>query len=172
MQDHEMLTENHDRSLSTLERVWAATRPVELSSDEFDQIWADVQQAYDCPTVLAMPPSARLKHAIAWLPFLLANAAAIFIAAWVMNRPVEPSRGAPGPQTVQTNPTLDAASSVIAHSSTFELEPYETLVIQIDGKVVQERRDQSEESPLLALNDVQANNQNDTLNHWETLSND
>ncbi len=165
MQDRVPSNRDDDGSILTLDRVWAATRPPELSGDEFDRIWAGIQQAYDRPNVLPMIVSPRAewsRRALGWVPFGLANAAAILLAAWVLNRPVVDLRPV---VAQQPNPPASA-------STKFDLEPYETLVIQIDGDVVRDRRDKADENLSLAFNDVPTNNQNDALNHWEALSND
>ena len=165
MQDRVPNDRKDDGSTLILDRVWAATRPSELSEDEFDRIWADIQQSYDRPSVLPMIVSPRAewsKQALRWVPFGLANAAAILLAAWVLNRPVVDLRPL---VAQQPNPPTSA-------STKFDLEPYETLVIHIDGDVVRDRRDKADENVSFAFNDVPTNNQHDALNHWEALSND
>jgi len=157
----------------TLERVWAATRPPELSGDDFDRIWADVQRAYDeRSAVLPMVAGSSSRRAgwpgraLAWVPFGLANAAAVLIAVSALTGPARDNR----PDLAMSSPPT--AVPVVV-SPKFDLEPFETLVIQIDGDVVKNRRDKAaDESLSLALNDLPAVNQNDTLNHWEALSND
>jgi hypothetical protein len=172
MQDREWIAGDDPVAAPTLERVWAATRPPELSGDDFDRIWADVQRAYDeRSAVLPMAVASSSRRvgwpgrALAWVPFGLANAAAILVAVSLMNGPRDDRPRVAELESVSVAP--------VAASPKFDLEPFETLVIQIDGNVVKDRRDKAvDESLSLALNDLPAVNQNDTLNHWEALSND
>ena len=167
MQDRDWIESENRTDAPTLDRVWAATRPRALSGDEFDRIWANVQQAHDERLdVLPMVAPRRGRRAFAWVPFGLANAAAVLIAVSVMNAPTRVDH----PRLALSKPEPVSVESV---SPKFDLEPFETLVIQIDGDVVKNRLDKAADPSLsLAFNDLPTVNQNDTLNHWEALSND
>ena len=173
--DHEM-TGPGDRA-STLDRAWVATRPAELSAEEFDRIWAEVQRAYEArPATLAMPaaPASR-RRSIALVAFGLMQAAAVLVAAWALNRPAAPTsdRVAPGEvvRVVPETGTETAPSPVVFALN--DVEPDVTLIIHMgdgDGPPVAEFRRPPEASPSLAMLDLPEHTPSDMLGKLEALS--
>ncbi|HEY2159420.1 MAG TPA: hypothetical protein VGH33_27590 [Isosphaeraceae bacterium] len=157
-----------DDTTPTLDRVWAATRPPELSADAFDRIWADVQRAYDDrPASLPMtrPVRARRRAVVLVALGLAQLAAAGLIAAWAWNRP-----GVPGDGVVKVEPAKQSGPVVVAR---LDVEADETLIIELgDGRASADRRP----APLgaaegsLALLDLPEHTSSDMLNYLETLS--
>ena len=83
----------------TLDRLWAATRPEEPSAEIFDRIWAEVCDRASRPETLAFTPVASWKR---WglEVGVLAQAAAMMIAAFVALRQPDPAKVDPnGPIT-------------------------------------------------------------------------
>ena len=163
MNKHE--TTYDDRAASALDRVWAATRPPDLSSRAFDRIWADVQAAVDRPVAIAFDAAKRSaatrRRIRIWGLIGLAQAASILAAIGVrstfVDRPPPPVR-------------VQAERSVVDH---LKVDPDETLVIQIGDTGVDYRVLKTEESPALAFNvNVETGNSYEMLSQWETLSND
>jgi hypothetical protein len=161
---------------STLDRVWAATRPLELSTEEFDRIWVDVQQAYDRPSTLTMTAPARARsgagvgssrRALAWGSLFLAQAAAVFIAVLMLPRPVGPE----GEKSLLVSSAIPEKTPKVARFEV-EVETDSTLVmIQLGDGTVELLRLKQDESTAMPFNgDVLADNHNDALNHWETLA--
>lgn len=150
----------NDGSESVLDRVWAATKPRDLSDDAFDQIWANVQGAVDSPAPPVLPM--RFAKLAVFIPAGLAAAAAIFVAAFLATRPVDNQN----PMLAQNTPVATITEPII--SSPFDLEPYETLVIEIDGNTVQDRRLEPMIKGTLALADIPTHNATDVLSVMES----
>ena len=165
MDKHTKLDEN-DPSGSMFDRVWSCTRPAELSESVFDEIWAQVQRQYQDPNVLGLASQRSSGRIWSLVPFALAAAAAIFAAAVLMPRPIGPK----GPGLVQNTETLPPQTPLV--SQPFDLEPFETLVIEINGNVVRDRRFEPEAKTAIALNDIPATAASDILNWMEAHSND
>ena len=158
------LTEPDDPT-PALDRAWAATRPAELRADDFDRIWAEVQRAYDArPAILAMPRPARSRRAIALAAMGLAQAAAVLVAVWVLNRPAAVDQ-----PVVRVDPPVPKAPVVVARQ---EVEADETLILHLDdGRVTELRQPASPAaSDSLALLDLPAHNPSDMLGYLESLS--
>jgi hypothetical protein len=159
------LTEPNDRT-PALERIWAATRPADLRADEFDRIWAEVQRAYDArPLVLAMPRPARSRRTIALVAMGLAQAAAVLVAVWVLNRPSAVDR-----PVVRVDPPQAKAPVVVARQ---EVEADETLILHLEGGRVTELRRPAPgaaASDSLALLDLPQHTPSDLLSLMESYS--
>jgi hypothetical protein len=164
-----------DDTAPTLDRVWAATRPPELSADAFDRIWAEVQRAYDDrPASLPMTPAAPVRarrRAVVLVALGLAQlAAAGLIAAWAWYRPggaVAPGRV---DGIVNDAPRPVGLPVVVVR---LDVEADETLIIELgDGRASADRRP----TPLtaaggsLALLDLPEHTSSDMLGYLETLS--
>jgi hypothetical protein len=154
---------------STLDRVWAATRPAELSTEEFDRIWVDVQQAYDRPSTLPMTAPARAgssRRALAWGSLFLAQAAAVFLAVCLLPRPVGPE--GEKPPLVQVD-NLKNTPKIASRDVEVETDEIMVFIQHGDGTVELVRLKQREEGPAYAFNDAVPLD-NDLLNHMESLA--
>ena len=169
MNDKLTTYDENDRSDTVLDRAWAATRPADLTDESFDQIWANVQDAHDYPSV-ASPRQPLIRHQFAWvlIPASLAAAAAIFVAAFVVARPV----GRDGDGAIVAQHSAKPVAESVVVSTPYDLEPHETLVIEIDGNTVRDHRLEPDAKTALALNDIPANSSTDILNWMESHSND
>ncbi len=156
MTNQEILA-NIDRP-STLDCVWAATRPDDLSDGEFDAIWVEVQRACDQPPTLKFDPtrpSSGRRRLIVLVSLGLAQAAAV-MAAFILTRP----EIVPIPALVQTALKVND----------LKIDVDELVVVLIVGTHVDTLRTQSDPGPTLAFVDVPTINPNDQLNHWEALA--
>jgi hypothetical protein len=175
--DHEMT--GRDDATPLLDRVWAATRPPELSGDDFDRIWTDVQTAYDArPAVLSMtaavPGRPRRKVALAVLG-LAQLAAAALVAAWVLNRPGAAVAPGPGEDVVKVPPPAVRPAEPTRRPpvalARYDVEADEILIIELgDGPASEERRPGRESSQSLAMLDLPEKTPSDMLGYWETMS--
>ncbi len=166
-------TTGPDETTPTLDRVWTATRPRELSADEFDRVWADVQRAYDDrPASLPMTPVRARRRAVGLAALGLAQvAAAALIAAWVWNRPGAAVAPGPGDGVVHVDAARPAGPPVVV--ARLDVEADETLIIELgDGRASEDRRP----APLaaaggsLAMLDLPEHTPSDMLGYLETLS--
>lgn len=158
-----------------LDRAWAATRPAELSTEEFDRIWADVQRAYESgPAILAMPAARR--RTIALVAFGLMQAAAVLVVAWALNRPATPPEQGVPVEVVRVDPDSHSAPGPKSAPVVFALndvEPGETLIIHLgggDGPTIAEFRRPPEATPSLAMLDLPEHTPSDMLGKLEALS--
>jgi hypothetical protein len=161
-----------DDRTQSLDRAWAATRPVELSAEAFDRIWAEVRRAYEArPTTLAMPPAPAIRRrTIALVAFGLAQAAAVLVAVWALNRPSAPTERAVPVEVVRGLPILTTATVVFALN---DVEADETLILHMgggDGPTIAEFRRPPEANPSLAMLDLPEHTPSDMLGHLEALS--
>jgi hypothetical protein len=154
---------------SALDRAWAATRPGGLSDEVFEGIWAEVQRQHDAgPATLsiATAPAGRMRRRLALVAFGVAQlAAAVLVAAWVLNRPgvSDDRRG-----VVQVEPKPAPWPVIVTRH---DVEADETLILRIDdGKWSEERRPGPETTPALAMNDLPASTPSDMLGYLESLS--
>jgi hypothetical protein len=163
MSDNLTTYDENDRSETLLDRVWDATRPADLSETAFEQIWSQAQELHDDPSILPVHSAGRPGRLWALVPLALAAAAAIFMAVTGVLRPIEP-----------TQPVLVAKPQAqpVLVSTPFDLEPHETLVIEINGNIVLDHRLEPDVKTAVALNDIPANNAADVLNWMEAHSND
>jgi hypothetical protein len=156
-----------DDRTPALDRAWAATRPAELSADEFERIWAEVRRAYDegpATLTLAAPP-ARARRRLALVAFGLAQlAAGLLVAAWLLNRTDDG-----GGPVVRDDPAPAArpAMAVARH----DIDVDETLIIRIVGGTTSaDRRPAPEAIPTLAMNDLPSTTPSDVLGFMEAQS--
>ena len=159
MQDPNSTYDHLKDEMNTLDRVWAVTRPIEPSKVLSDQMWARVQAGLDAPVAFAMPEQTGWSRKKLVLVVVgLAQAAAVLIGIWVTNRPVQVGRQNPSALVARLEP------------KTFDLENDETLVVNIDGNVIENRRVTSNEPQALALNDLPVNDHYLALSSMESLS--
>lgn len=169
--DHEMT--GPDGLTPSLDRAWAATRPIELSAEEFDRIWAEVRRAYEArPATLAMPAAPAIRRrTIALVAFGLASAAAVLVAVWAPDRPGAPTADRAAPvEVVRAIPGPGPAPVAFALN---DVGPDETLIIHMgggDGPTIAEFRRPPEASPSLAMLDLPEHTPSDMLGHLEALS--
>jgi len=155
----------------TLDRVWAATRPADLTGDEFDRIWAEVSRARDRdqgrPTLL---PFAPRRRALVIAALGLAQVAAVAAFALFMLKPnPDPAPLTPG---LVTQAALTTALTTL-HDVKVETDEVLMVMIAVEGQV-DYRRTQvdavADSGTNLALLDVPSVNPNDQLNQWEALA--
>lgn len=147
----------------TLDRVWAATRPADLTGDEFDRIWAEVTRSRDRgrgrPTLLPFAPSRRRALTIASLG-LAQVAAVVAVAFVVMRRDPDVTRVGP--------PVASRVAPVKVHD--LKVESDEVVMVMLAEGRVDYRRTQADSGADLALLDVPAVNPVDQLNQWEAMA--
>jgi hypothetical protein len=159
MQDPNTTYDNLRGETNALDRAWAATRPADLSPSTTDEIWTKIEAGLDASTVYSMADSAawsRKKLVLALVG--LAQAAAVIIAIWIVNRPVSMDKPLVPVQVAKVQP------------ASFDLENDETLVVSIDGSVIANRLVVSTDSQSLALNDLPATDHYRALSSMESLS--
>ena len=182
MRDHHHLNHRDDGAEprpalgdgTPLARAWNATRPAELSSAEFDRLWAGASLAADrqSPPTLAIPPRspAWSRTGPGRAAFGLARAAAIVLLVWLVARP---GRRDPVPAVDPSARGLDLASRAPAE---YKVDPDETLMISIDaagleGDPRRLRPDTDAGAGPLAFSDaLPAHNQYEVLGLLESLS--
>jgi hypothetical protein len=162
-------TTGSGESTPALDHAWAATRPGGLSDEAFERIWAEVQRKYDAgPARLSIltAPAVRTRRGIILVAFGVAQlAAAVLVAAWVLNRPGTATDRS-GVVQVETKPDLRPV--VVARH---DVDADETLILRIDdGTWSEERRPGPETIPALAMNDLPASTPSDMLGYLESLS--
>jgi hypothetical protein len=172
-------TTEPDDATPLLDRAWAATRPPELSGDDFDWIWVEVQAAYDArPVALAMTGAvpARPRRRMVLVALGLAQlAAAALVVAWVLNRPGADVAPGPGEDVVKIPPPviqpIEPVRRPLVALARLDIEADEIFIIELgDGPASEERRPGPASSQSLAMLDLPEKTSSDMLGYLETLS--
>jgi hypothetical protein len=111
---------SHAEQVHRLDRIWSATRPADPPAEVWDQLWARVMRAADgADHPATIPLNAAGRGRRWWAVAAVAQAAAVLIAVGIF----------------LFGPVRQGASRtpiVVAQTFEFELEPGQTLFLELD----------------------------------------